>query len=410
MLINQKKNLITLCERLRTLGVPIGFDTEFISERRYAAKLCLVQVYAQKGQETIEALVDPLALDIKPLLEMIEDQTVTKIVHAGGQDLQIFHQEFGTAAHHVFDTQIAAAFLGYGHQAGYADLVRRAAGGPHLSKAQQFTDWSARPLSQAQMEYALADVRYLSPLYTTLRRDLVARGRLAWAQAEFRRAEAKAREDTPASELYRRFNLSGLSRRQLAVLRELAATRDALARAIDKPPTFLVADNVMLQMAKHPPTTLNELRAQRGMPSISTEHARALLGAIAHAAQLPQAEWPEAPGHQRPDPQADVVANLLGLVAQIRATEQEISRTYLAPRDQLNALATWWIGRHKAADQHKSKESFGRPPDLPLLHDWRRELLGAELLELLKGHVALTLDGSSDEGVVRVVPIPKSEA
>lgn len=410
MLINNHKNLVALCERLRALGAPIGFDTEFISERRYAAKLCLVQVYAHKGHDEIAALVDPLAVELKPLLELIEDQTITKIVHSGGQDLQILWQEFGCAAHHVFDTQIAAAFLGYGHQAGYIDLVRRAIDGPHLSKAQQFTDWAARPLSPAQMQYALDDVRYLPPLYAALRRDLVARGRLAWAQAEFRRAEAKGCEEAQPDELYRRLNLSGLSRRQLANLRELAATRDALARAIDKPPAFLISDNVLAQMAKHPPASLAELRATRGIPGISNEHARAFLTALETAANLPAEQWPLVSAAQRPDPQVDVIASLLGLVAQVRAAEQSVSRTYLAPRDQLVALAAWWFNYSNANHQRKDnpkeqKESHSRPPDLPLLHDWRRELLGAELLELLQGHVALALDAGAEESVVRVVNI-----
>ncbi|MBV9864803.1 MAG: ribonuclease D [Abitibacteriaceae bacterium] len=411
MLINQQKNLQTFCEQLGNFGAPIAFDTEFISERRYAAKLCLVQIYAHKGQETIEALIDPLAVNLAPLLALIADNTHTKILHAGGQDLQILFQEFGCKAQHVFDTQIAAAFLGYGHQAGYVDLVRRAAGGPQLSKAQQFTDWAARPLSAAQMEYALDDVRYLPQLYTTLRRDLVARGRLAWAQTEFRRAEARAGDVLEPQELYRKFNLSGLSRRNLAVLRELAATRDRLARAIDKPPTFLVPDNVMLQMAKHPPKNLADLRSQRGMPGMAAEQARALLEAIAHAESLPPEQWPERNAQERPDPQVDVVANLLGLVAQVRAEEQSVSRAYLAPRDQLTALAAWWLrssrehgdGQEQPGSHSKTKIDSRTPLDIPLLHDWRRELLGAELLELLAGRLAIALDANQPESVVRIV-------
>jgi ribonuclease D len=186
----------------------------------------------------LEALIDPFAVDIAPLLELVSDESVTKIVHAGGQDLQIFFANYGCTARHVFDTQIAAAFLGYGHQAGYIDLVRRSIDGPTLSKKLQFTDWAARPLSKEQMEYALDDVRYLPTMYRHVRADLVKRGRLAWAQTEFRRAEARASNPLTDEELYQRLNLSGLSRRDLATLRELASTREELRAASTNRPVL----------------------------------------------------------------------------------------------------------------------------------------------------------------------------
>lgn len=413
MLINQQKKLETLCAQLRDLGAPIAFDTEFISERRYAAKLCLIQVHARRDQTTIEALIDPLSLDLAPLLALMADDKLAKIVHAGGQDLQILFQEYGCPAQHIFDTQIAGAFLGYGHQIGYADLVRRG-GGPQLSKAQQLTDWAARPLTGAQMEYALDDVRYLPGLYDMLCRDLEARGRLGWAATEFRRAEARAREALPPHELYRKLNLSGLSRRSLAIIRELAATRDRLARAVDKPPSFIVSDSALQQMAKHPPEDVTALRSQRGVPGLSSEAARALMTAITTATGLPPEQWPERHSGERPDPQIEVVANLLGLVAQVRADTQDVSRAYLAPRDQLVALAAWWLRRNREADAPATSfamadglplENDGTPLDLPVLHDWRRELLGAELLELLQGRLAIALDESHPENVVRIVPM-----
>ncbi|MDQ3815640.1 MAG: ribonuclease D, partial [Armatimonadota bacterium] len=396
MLINRHKELESFCGQLRRAAVPVAFDTEFMSERRYFARLCLVQVRAETPSGVLEALIDPFAGGLAPLLEILADAAITKIVHAGGQDLQIFFHGYGCATQNVFDTQIAAAFLGYGHQAGYAEVVRRVLNGPQLSKDQQFTDWSARPLSTEQMEYALKDVRYLPEIYAVLRRELEARGRLAWAETEFRRAEARACAATSPDELYQKFNWSGLSRRQLAALRELAATRDTLAQSIDKPPSFIVSDPVLLQIAKQQPTTAAELRAVRGVSNLSEAHAREFLAALRRAAELPADQLPERIYNERPDPQTDNVATLLGVMAQLRAGEHDIARTYLAPRDQLTALASWWLRHGRAADG-------APPPDLPLLEDWRRELLGAELLDVLQGRRALLFDATPDQPPLRLI-------
>ncbi|HEX8237303.1 MAG TPA: ribonuclease D [Abditibacteriaceae bacterium] len=392
MLINHQETLVALCQRLKAANAPIGIDTEFISEKRYYAKLCLVQVYCEYSDDKLEALIDPFAVDIAPLLELISDESVTKIVHAGGQDLQIFFANYGCTARHVFDTQIAAAFLGYGHQAGYTDLVRRSIDGPTLSKKLQFTDWAARPLSKEQMEYALDDVRYLPTMYRTLRADLVKRGRLAWAQTEFRRAEARASNPLTDEELYQRLNLSGLSRRDLATLRELASTREELARSIDKPPSFVVPDLSLVQLAKHPPRSVADLKSVRGMPGVSDKQARVLLEAVERASKLTDKELPPGRRGERPDPQLDAVAGLLGVVAGARAADHDISRTYLAAREQLTTLAAWWL-----------KRDGSPPPDLALLTDWRRELLGQELLDLLDGKLHLAFDATPDKPAIKVV-------
>jgi ribonuclease D len=131
--IDSQSKLLTLCSELQVSGAPVSIDTEFISEKRYFAKLCLIQVYSESPRE-LEATIDPFAVDLEPLLKLIADPNVVKIVHAGGQDLQIFSQNYGYAAQNVFDTQIAAAFLGYGHQPGLAELVNRVLDGPQLSK------------------------------------------------------------------------------------------------------------------------------------------------------------------------------------------------------------------------------------------------------------------------------------
>ena len=269
MLIKTQKQLDALVADLTAAtsqGAPLAFDTEFLSEKRYYARLCLVQVLAPTADGVVEGAIDPFNLDLSALAAMIADAAIVKLVHSGSADLLILWQLFQTQARNVFDTQIAAAFLGYGHQIGYADMVRRFSGA-QISKTMQYTDWSARPLSDEQIEYAMDDVRYLPPIYADLKAQLEKRGRLSWAQFEFERAESKATRPEDDENAYLRLNLSKLGRKQIAVARELAATRQRLARESNKPPSFIVPDLALLQMARQQPDSVGEVRAIRGMPT-----------------------------------------------------------------------------------------------------------------------------------------------
>lgn len=397
MLISSQADLNKFCTLLRkgaAAGAPLAFDTEFVSEKRYFARLCLVQVHmpalepgvqqAGEGhQEALEAAIDPFHVDLSPLAEILGDKDVLKIVHAGAADLHIFWENFGIAAQNVFDTQIAAAFLGFGHQVGYADLVRKITG-ISLSKNLQYSDWSARPLTGDQIDYAMADVRHLPPLMADLRGDLERRGRLFWAHAEFHRAEERAAAVENDETLYRRLNLSGLKRPQLAILRGVAMVREQIARETDKPPSFIVPDLALIQMVRQPPRDPAGMRAIRGMPAVSNDHARRFIEAVQQAQALPSEEWPVARPEERPDPRLDSIVALLGVVAGARATANDVSRTYLAPREQLATLGAWWLKRQRGLKDEM--------PNLPLLTDWRAELLGNDLLRLFNGELVVTLD------------------
>ncbi len=390
MLISRQTELDAFVQQLQTAtqnGAPLAFDTEFLSEKRYFARLCLVQVLAPVENGVIEAAVDPFGLDLKALFALIADPNIVKIVHSGSSDLQILWQSFGIAAQNVFDTQIAAAFLGYGHQIGYADLVRKITNA-NLSKTMQYTDWSARPLSDEQIEYALADVRYLPPLYARLKGDLEARERVSWAIAEFERGEQKAVRVIDDGESYKRLNPSGLSRKQLAVLREIARSREEMGRASDKPPSFIVPDLAVLQMARQQPKNLSDLRAIRGMPGIPDQNAKRLLEAVSIALESDPASWPEARQSQRPDARLEPIVALLGVVASARAAAQDISRNYLAPRDALSDLAVYWL-------EHRENEPSNEAQNeekLAILEAWRGEILGRDLLKLLDGDAVIALD------------------
>jgi ribonuclease D len=393
MLINTTQQLAHVCAEIKKSGAPLCFDTEFASERRYRPALFLVQIGVVSSQYSVEAIIDPLTLDLAPFLELVSDDRIEKVLHSGSQDLQILWESFGCASHNIFDTQIAAAFLGFGNQIGYAELARRIGNAPVLSKDFQFSDWSARPLSDAQVEYALSDVRYLPAMHAHLKSELQKRGRLSWAQTEFARAEEKARTETAPEELYKRLNTSRLSRRQLATLRELAITRDEIARRIDKPLPFILPDVPLLQMAKQPPRDAQSFRSTRGVPGSAIEWANKFIAAAKRAAELPESQWPEIKNGSRPDPRIENIAVLLGIIASQRADEAQIARTYLAPRDQLLALAAWSIERQAGSTPGASEGK----PDLPILKDWRGELIGDELLHLLDGKLALAINPKTSE-------------
>ena len=393
MLIESTQKLQDICRDIKNSGAPLAFDTEFVSKRRYRPALFLVQIGVVSAEYSLEAIVDPLKLDLAPFLELIADEKVEKILHSGSQDLQILWDRFGCPSHNVFDTQIAAAFLGFGNQISYVELAKRVGGAPTLSKDFQYSDWAARPLSDAQLEYAIADVRYLPAMHAHLRDNLTIRGRLDWVQTEFRRAEEKAREKITPEELYKKLNTSRLSRRQLGNLRAMAITRDAIAQRLDKPPSFILPDLALIQLSKQPPRDAAAMRASRGVPPGAMEWAGQFVAAAKSASLLQDNELPEAWNGERPDAAVDNIAVLLGIVAGQRADEQEIARNYLAPRDQLLALASWCI---------KRSDKSTPAPDVPILSGWRREILGGELLDLLDGKLTIGIDPLTN--AVHVLP------
>ena len=392
MLISKPAQFAQFLEELQVAtsnGAPLAIDTEFLGEKRYFERLCLVQIHAPTEVGAVEAALDPFTLDLEPLARLIEDPSIVKLVHAGAVDLKIFFQNFDARPQNVFDTQIAGAFLGYGHQIGYADLVKRITR-VQLSKTMQYTDWSARPLSAEQIDYALADVRYLPPVFEKLRADLESRGRMGWAQSEFGRAIERATRQFDDNDAFKRLNLSGLSRKQLAVLREGASVREQIARGNDKPPSFVMPDLALIQMARQQPKSIGDLRAIRGITTLSTRDAQRFLDAVETALSSPVASWPDAWDSARPDARLDPIIALLGVVVSSTAAAQDVSRSYLAPREALFELATHYIDG--------TLDEIG---DLPVLQDWRGELVGRDLLALLRGERVVSFDDELKLPVLR---------
>ena len=376
-----------LCRQLRS-SRRLGLDTEFVGEDSFVPKLELIQVAAHD----IAAVIDFPAIQahgsLDPFWELICDPQVEKIVHAGRQDLDLFALHAGQIPKPFFDTQIAAAMLGFGAQVAYANLVQRIHG-TKLEKAHTFTNWSARPLSIDQISYAAEDVQFLLPLHTHLQKRLQALGRTEWVREEFSRLETAVAEKSkdPLDRYQRIRGWDSLKPKQAAVLRDLAAWREAEARRRNVPRGRVLRDEVLLQLARHPPGSVEELRGLRGVHGSEVDrNGEQLINTIRASLALPHLAWPQVPRDRKPEPEAVGLVELLQAVLKARAAEAEIAPTLLATSADLQALV-----------EAKEKK---RTPDLPLLRGWRRQLIGDMLLQILDGTVTVAVDPV--KGVLRM--------
>lgn len=387
--VTDQRALETLCLTLRQSS-RLALDTEFVGEDTFIPRLELIQV----ATATTAAVIDFPAVQangsLDVLWELICDPTIEKIVHAGRQDLDLFATHAGQIPKPFFDTQIAAAMVGYGAQVAYANLVQRLHG-TKLEKAHTFTNWSARPLSDDQIAYALEDVEFLLSIHTHLQDRLSSLGRLEWVSEEFARLETAVGEKSrEPQERYQRIRgWDTLKPKGAAVLRELAAWREAEARRRNVPRGRVMRDEVLLQLARHPPKSIHELRGLRGVHSSEVDrHGEQLLSTMTSAQALPPSSWPEVPRERKPDPESTGIVELLQAVLRARAAEEGISPTMLATSSDLQTLVE--------AKQNRATL------DVPILRGWRRQLVGDLLLQVLDGAVTITVDRTS--GALRMIP------
>ena len=386
--VTDQRALEALCHTLRQ-SPRLALDTEFVGEDTFIPRLELIQV----ATATTAAVIDFPAVQASGSLdifwELICDVKIEKIVHAGRQDLDLFAIHAGQIPKPFFDTQIAAAMVGYGAQIAYANLVQRLHG-TKLAKAHTFTNWSARPLSDDQIAYALEDVEFLLSIHTYLQDRLSTLGRLEWVSEEFARLETAVGEKSrEPQERYQRIRgWDTLKPKGAAVLRELAAWREAEARRRNVPRGRVMRDEVLLQLARHPPKSVIDLRGLRGVHSSEVDrHGGQLLATITSALALPPSAWPEVPSERKPDPESTGIVELLQAVLKARAAEEGIAPTMLATSADLQTLVE---ARQNLTDL-----------DLPILHGWRRKLAGELLLQVLDGAVTVTVDRTS--GALRMI-------
>lgn len=375
--INTPDGLSVLCSELKD-SPWLVVDTEFIREKTYYPRLCLIQV----GDSERLACVDPLALDdLAPLMELLYNPGIAKVFHSADQDLEIFFHLRGELPKPIFDTQLAAALLGHGEQIGYANLVK-ALLNHNLDKSQTRTDWSKRPLSDRQIDYALDDVRYLRTLYEKLRDELDDRGRLDWLDNDVARLTDPNTYRVDQDNVWQRIKGSNrLKGVRLNVLKHLARWREHRAIQTDRPRKWVLSDNVLLDLATQIPKTPDQLQNIRSLDSRTVSSLGAtLLELIDTARNEAEALWPKIHIPPKPTAAEEAKADLVMSLLHKQAALHDLSPGLFATRADIQRLV-------------RGKR------DIPLLMGWRRELAGEMALEILEGRKVLACEG--DEVIIK---------
>lgn len=375
--IDQDALLADLCHRWRQQAA-IAVDTEFMRTDTFYPIAGLIQIGDGKGCY----LIDPLAIsDFEPLRQLLLDPSVTKVLHACSEDLEVFQRLLGLVPAPLFDTQIAAAFAGYGFSLGYAGLVK-AALATEIPKAETRSDWLARPLSAAQLKYAALDVAHMLVVYGKLLQNLKASGRLDWVKADCAELVANARRPDDFSRAYEKVGLAWkLRSRELLVLKNLCIWRELEARDLDVPRNRLAKETALWEMARKQPRDKDQLQKIPDLPSRSLrDHADELLDIIAESAAAPESDWPE----RLPFPLAAEEGPLL---KQLKNTARHIAEAMDVPVEVLV--------RKK---DYEALVRSARRGDVELperLNGWRKPLLGEPLLAAAREHLRLHPSGTA---------------
>jgi len=361
-----------------------GIDTEFMSEGRYRALLCLVQLSVDGAlgggadpREPDVVLIDSLAdVDVTPLAALLADPSIEVVLHAGRQDVAILRRAWRTEVTNIFDTQIAAGFAGASAQAGYGNLLGSVLG-LRVGKTASYTRWDARPLTPEQLGYAAEDVVHLLALADEIRRRLESSGRLEWAREECRRLESASDERDPDTAWERLPRVGQLDPRARAVARELAAWRERTAAAADRPVGSIVPDPALVELAKRKPSTTAALEQIRGLhPPVIKRRGGAILEAIARGREAEPIEREEARGRSEPG-DAPLIA-LAESLLRARALEAGLAYELIAARAELEQI----VGAARRGEPE---------PSVRTLTGWRSELVGEDLRALLAGRRALSV-------------------
>ncbi|MCP8939363.1 ribonuclease D [Alsobacter sp. SYSU M60028] len=379
-LINTTSDLAAACERLARHAF-VTFDTEFMRETTYYPKLCLIQLASPEEV----ALVDPLApgLDLAPFLDLMRDPAVVKVVHSGRQDLEILWNIDKCIPAPLFDSQVAAMVCGYGDSVSYEQLAHDLAHA-RIDKSSRFTDWSKRPLSEAQLTYARSDVTHLRQIYLELAKKLEQSGRTHWLQNEMEVLTSPATYAAHPEDAWRRLVGRVRKPRELAVLMELAAWREREAQSRDVPRSRVLKDDAVMDVVSAAPRTPEALAHLRSIPS-GFERSRAgaeIVAAVERGLERdPKTLPPVTRGHRRPFNQSTV--DLLKVLLKMVCEQENVAAKIVATVDDLEAIA---------ADDDA---------DVPALHGWRRELFGERALGLKHGRLALAVENGRVTGVPR---------
>lgn len=375
-IITETPDLIELCDRLADERF-VTVDTEFIREKTYWPKLCLVQV-AGDDPDT-HAAIDPIAgnLDLSPLFELFDNEKVLKVFHAARQDIEIFQHLSGRVPHPLFDTQVAAMVCGFGESVGYETLVSKLVGA-RIDKTSRFTDWARRPLTDKQIAYAMSDVTHLRTIFERLSAMLEESGRAAWVREEMDVLADPETYITRPNEAWERIRTRSTDGAFLAVVRELAAWREVQAQKRNVPRNYIAKDETLLEMASSQPSSAGELKHVRGLPKWAADGAGAaeLLEVIARARALPKSEHPVREQSKALPRGLGPLVDLLKVLLKMKCEEHGVARTLIANAADLEQIA-----------------AHAEDADLPALKGWRWEVFGADAVHLVEGRVGLSARG-----------------
>ena len=372
-IVDNNDDLRSLIESLQDAPY-LALDTEFMRDQTYWPKLCLIQVAAPG----VEAIVDPLAegIDLAPFYELLKKPGIVKVLHAARQDIEIFHHQGGMIPDPLFDSQIAAMVAGFGDAASYETLCRKIAH-VEIDKSSRFTDWSRRPLSQKQLDYAIGDVTHLRTIYEYLKKQLEKTGRAAWVQEEIASLQDPDLYAMQPEIAWKRLKPRTSNKRFLAMIAALAAWREREAQARDIPRGRVLKDEALMEIAAHPPEDAEALERIRAVPKgfANSRLGKTLMDAIeeGRTAKPPEPLEQDRPRRRREPSQAAV--DLLKTLLRLRAEAVGVAPRLIANADDIKRLA--------------ALEDEG----VPALHGWRAQVFGNDALLLRKGDLAIALEG-----------------
>ena len=391
--VKTTEDLAALCGRLASAPF-VTVDTEFMRETTFWPKLCLVQIASMDEA----AVIDPLepGLSLEPLFELMANDAVMKVFHAARQDIEIFHHLSGHVPTPIFDTQVAAMVCGFGDSVAYDQIVQRVTGSL-VDKSSRFTDWSARPLTEAQLAYALADVTHLRLVYIYLRDTLEQKGRTEWVSEEMALLASAETYDLRPEDAWRRLKARARQPMELAVLQELAALREREARERDVPRNRVMKDEVIYEIALQRPQTVEALSRLRavGKGFERSRLGQAVLAAVNDAVSRPADALPQLPKRKPSIEGASSAVDLMKVLLKLAAENNGVAPKVLATVDDLEAIVSG--------------------QDAPALSGWRRVVFGEDALRLRAGEIGIAFDGRSlrtieCERPVNPVPTPSGRS
>lgn len=355
----------------------VTVDTEFLRERTYYSKLCLIQLAYQDAAGNDAVLVDPLAgeLSLAPLYDLFRDAGVVKVFHAARQDLEIFFVDEGVIPDPLFDTQVAAMVCGFGEQVGYETLVRKIAKAD-LDKSSRFTDWSRRPLTDAQKKYALADVTHLRDIYEYLSGRLNQSGRYKWVTEEMAVLKDPATYEADPENAWQRVKTRTSSGRFLAIVRELARFREIYAQERNIPRSRVYKDDALVELASTKPASEQDLGRSRLLlrEARRGDIATGILKAVADGLAVPNDELPKVANDRAKLQVNPAIADMLRVLLKAKSEGEGVAQKLIATSADLDALAA---GKR----------------DMVALRGWRKEVFGNDAIALVEGKVGLRVDG-----------------